>query len=136
MSGYKAQRQDALAYQGSLTSHIHHMTQFFDGTPVFAPARTLAGAAVPFSAPPMTCSTLCRVGRLAVHFPTAAAQESSALVAELLTGDMLTHSNTSVLLVDHEHRETGNEAHGGTDLPPAASAVRAPSERPALAGGW
>ena len=55
----------------------------------------------------------------AVHFVTAAAQESSELVAELLAGDMLTHSNTSVLLVDHVHRKIGHEADGDTELPPS-----------------
>jgi len=44
---------------------------------------------------------------VAVYFLTVAARESSRPMAELLTGDTLTHFSTSVLLVDFEHRNPG-----------------------------
>jgi len=66
-----------------------YLSQFFDGTSPFTPALAGVVDGVRVLAPLITSSTRRRVGRLAVHIPTAAAQKPSGLPAVHRVGDAL-----------------------------------------------
>jgi hypothetical protein len=71
VSDCKAQRQAALDAPEQPAFSI--VSQFFEGTSPFTPALAGVVDGVRVLAPPITSSTRRRVGRLAVHFTTAAA---------------------------------------------------------------